>query len=54
LLVAGLEELSSNNIVEIDRSMRYLVKIFGAQRTPPKLIRSAEVNLPRHSDTEKD
>lgn len=54
LLVAGLEELSSNNIVEIDRSMRCLVKIFGAQTIPPKLIRSDEVNLPRDSDTEKE
>jgi MarR family transcriptional regulator, organic hydroperoxide resistance regulator len=45
LLVTGLEELSSNNIIEIDRSMRSLVKIFGAQKTPPKLIRSTEVNV---------
>ena len=53
LLVAGLEELSSDNIMEIDRSMRSLVRIFGAQKTPPKLILSTEVNLPRNIDTEK-
>jgi MarR family transcriptional regulator, organic hydroperoxide resistance regulator len=47
LLVAGLEELSATRLVEIDRSMRCLVKIFGAQKTPPKLIRSSEVNLPK-------
>ncbi|MGP8154254.1 MAG: MarR family winged helix-turn-helix transcriptional regulator [Smithella sp.] len=47
LLVAGLEELSSSNIVGIDRSMRQFVKIFGAQKIPPKLILSSEVNLPK-------
>jgi DNA-binding MarR family transcriptional regulator len=47
LLVAGLEGLSLNNIVEIDRSMRTFVRIFGAQKTPPKLILSSEVNLPK-------
>jgi MarR family transcriptional regulator, organic hydroperoxide resistance regulator len=47
LLVAGLEGLSSNNIDGIDRSMRQFVRIFGAQKIPPKLIMSSEVNLPR-------
>jgi hypothetical protein len=47
LLVAGLEGLSSGNIVGIDRSMRQFVKIFGAQKIPPKLILSSEVNLPK-------
>jgi DNA-binding MarR family transcriptional regulator len=46
LLVSGLEEISANNLTEIDRSMKLLVKIFGAQKTPPKLIRSTEVNVP--------
>jgi len=27
--------------------MKHLVKIFGAQKIPPKLILSAEVNEPR-------
>lgn len=53
LLVSGLEEISANNLIEIDRSMKHLVKIFGAQKTPPKLILSAEVNVPRHSNTKK-
>ncbi|MEN6374308.1 MAG: MarR family transcriptional regulator [Smithella sp.] len=47
LLVAGLEELPDNSLQEIDRSMRRLVKIFGAQKTPPRLILSSEVNLPK-------
>jgi len=46
LLVSGLEEISANNLIEIDRSMKHLVKIFGAQKTPPKLILSTEVNVP--------
>ena len=46
LLVSGLEEISANNLIEIDRSMKQLVKIFGAQKTPPKLILSTEVNVP--------
>jgi len=50
LLVAGLEELSPNNIIEIDRSMRSLVKIFGAQKIPPKLILSTEVNVPHDAN----
>jgi len=53
LLVAGLEELSGNNLIEINRSMRLLVKIFGAQKTPPKLIRSTEVNVPNDTDIKK-
>lgn len=47
LLVAGLEGLPETHIVELDRSMKRLVKIFGAQKIPPKLILSSEVNLPK-------
>jgi len=46
LLVSGLEKISGNNLTEIDKSMKTLVKIFGAQKIPPKLILSAEVNVP--------
>ena len=46
LLVAGLEELSGSQLIEVDRSMKRLVKIFGAQKIPPKLILSKEVNMP--------
>lgn len=46
LLVSGLENISASSLIEIDRSMKLLVKIFGAQKIPPKLILSAEVNVP--------
>lgn len=52
LLVSGLEEISLNNLTEIDRSMKLLVKIFGAQTIPPKLILSTEINVPNNSDAE--
>jgi DNA-binding MarR family transcriptional regulator len=45
-LVSGLAEISVNNLTEIDISMKHLVKIFGAQKIPPKLILSTEVNVP--------
>lgn len=45
LLVAGLEELPETSLIEIDRSMCQLVKIFGDQKVPPRLILSSEVNL---------
>ena len=51
LLVSGLERVSANNLTEIDKSMKTLVKIFGAQKTPPKLIRSTEVNVPIDVDS---
>lgn len=50
LLVAGLEELPATHLVEIDKSMRQLVKIFGAQKIPPQLILSPEVNLPKRKN----
>lgn len=46
LLVAGLEELPLTHLLEINKSMKRLVNIFGAQKIPPKLILSPEVNLP--------
>ena len=33
---------------------RNLVKIFGAQKTPPKLILSDEINLPKNIDIVKN
>ncbi len=53
LLVSGLEVISANNLMEIDKSMKHLVKIFGAQKIPPKLIRSTEVNVPLNANIEK-
>lgn len=49
LLVTGLEKISANNLMEINKSMKILVKIFGAQTIPPKLILSHEVNVPNTS-----
>ena len=51
-LVSGLEEISTNNLIEIDRSMKQLVKIFGAQKIAPKLILSNEFNIPQDANTE--
>ncbi len=53
LLVAGLEELPESSLTEIDRSMRRLVKIFGAQKIPPRLILSSEVNLPKKENKQR-
>ncbi|MGB5217444.1 MAG: MarR family transcriptional regulator [Smithella sp.] len=53
LLVEGLKEISTNNLIEIDRSMKLLVKIFGAQKTPPRLILSTEVNVPDNKNRMK-
>lgn len=47
LLVSGLEEISTNSLIAIDRAMKRLVKIVGAQKMSPKLILSHEVNMPR-------
>jgi DNA-binding MarR family transcriptional regulator len=52
LLVSGLEQITVNNLMEIDKSMKHLVKIFGAQKTPPKLILSTEVNIPHDAKIE--
>ena len=54
LLVAGLEELSITHLAEVDKSMLRLVKIFGAQEIPPKLILSKEVNLKGKGRTRKN
>lgn len=53
LLVSGLEKISANNLTEIDKSMMILVKIFGAQKIPPKLILSSEINVPKSPKLKK-
>jgi len=53
ILASGLERVSTNNLTEIDKSMKILVKIFGAQKTPPKLILSPEVNVPKNPKLKK-
>jgi DNA-binding MarR family transcriptional regulator len=45
LLVEGLEGIGENLLIEMDRSMKLMVKIFGAQKTPPRLILSNEINI---------
>lgn len=45
LLVEGLEGISANQLSEMDGAMKLMVKIFGAQKTPPRLILSNEVNI---------
>jgi DNA-binding MarR family transcriptional regulator len=46
LLVSGLEQLKTKNLKTIAASLDQLVEILGAQRIPPKLILSPEVNKP--------
>ena len=45
LLVAGLEILSEKQLMNISSGLDQLVKILGAQKLPPQLILSPELNL---------
>lgn len=47
LLVAGLEVLSGKDLQNIASGLDQLVKILGAQKLPPQLILSPEVNVTR-------
>ncbi len=47
LLVAGLEVLPGKELESIATGLDHLVKILGAQKLPPQLILSPEVNLSR-------
>jgi DNA-binding MarR family transcriptional regulator len=47
LLLKGLEELSDNDLKVISEGLGLLVDILGAQRMPPRLLFSEEVNIPR-------
>jgi DNA-binding MarR family transcriptional regulator len=49
LLLKGLEELSDKDLKVISEGLGLLVCILGAQRMPPRLLFSEEVNLP-HDD----
>jgi len=49
LLVSGLEQLKTRNLKTIAAALDQLVEILGAQRIPPKLILSPEVNKPGKS-----
>ena len=47
LLVKGLETLPKEKLIQLDESLKSLVIILGAQKIPPKLLLSPEVNLPK-------
>ena len=47
LLVKGLEPLSERRLLNIADGLEQMVKILGAQETPPQLILSPEINVPR-------
>jgi MarR family transcriptional regulator, organic hydroperoxide resistance regulator len=47
LLVNGLEKLPGKKLLSIDHGLNTLVDILGAQRIPPRLILSPEVNKPK-------
>ena len=46
LLVKGLEPLSEKKVKVISDGLEQIVSILGVQEEPPKLILSADVNLP--------
>jgi DNA-binding MarR family transcriptional regulator len=49
LLVKGLETLPKEKLLQLGEGLELLVKILGAQRIPPKLLLSHEVNLPKRN-----
>jgi len=46
MLVEGLEPLEEKKVKAISTGVDLIVKILGAEKEPPKLIHSSEVNLP--------
>jgi DNA-binding MarR family transcriptional regulator len=46
LLVAGLEKLNLNKLINIAQGLDQMAAILGAQHIPPQLILSPEVNKP--------
>jgi DNA-binding MarR family transcriptional regulator len=46
LLVSGLEELSTNKLLNIAQALDHMAIILGAQNIPPQLILSPEINKP--------
>jgi DNA-binding MarR family transcriptional regulator len=46
LLLKGLEELSDHDLKVISEGLGLLVNILGAQRMPPQLLFSDEMNIP--------
>lgn len=54
LLVKGLEPLPERRLVDICDGLEQLVKILGAQETPPHLMLSPEVNMPSKEPSPDD
>ncbi|HET6462031.1 MAG TPA: MarR family transcriptional regulator [Syntrophales bacterium] len=54
LLVAGLEVLPTKRLLELDSALDELVHILGAQKLPPQLMVSPEVNVPRLKKVTKE
>jgi MarR family transcriptional regulator, organic hydroperoxide resistance regulator len=50
LLVLGLEQLPWKTLIGINTSLTKLVEIFGVAEIPPRLILSAEVNMPQENE----
>ncbi|PWB62811.1 MAG: MarR family transcriptional regulator [Deltaproteobacteria bacterium] len=50
LLLQGLEGLSGRELRVVSEGLELLVGILGAQRVPPQLLFSPEVNLPQTGD----
>jgi DNA-binding MarR family transcriptional regulator len=46
-LLKGLESLTTPQIEKISKGMEQLVKVLGAQETPPHLIMSSQISLPQ-------
>ena len=46
LILDGLEGLSEHDLRVVSEGLKLLVGILGAQKMPPQLLFSSEVNLP--------
>lgn len=46
LLVAGMEKLPSKTLMDISKGLKKMVEILGAQKLPPQLMLSTEINVP--------
>lgn len=51
MLLSGLETLSERELRTVSRGLEIQVKLLGAQRLPPQLLLSTEVNIPRRRRT---
>lgn len=51
MLLSGLETLSERELRTVSRGLEIQVKLLAAQRLPPQLLLSTEVNIPRRRRT---